>query len=128
MFLFRSNINCPASIWGVLRETNQRAEAGAAPAGGLVTRSRATPATKGSMESEQPQWSAAGECPDRKGHGDASQASFGVARTHAKVRLAPAPSAFSALRSLYWRESERKRRPVRLEGRKRPNGGAALAV
>src|SRR5262245_62711450 len=43
------------------------AEAGAAPAGGLVTRTRATTATKGSMESEQPQWSAARRVPRSQG-------------------------------------------------------------
>jgi len=65
-----------------------------------------------------------GECPDRKGHGDASQASFGVARTHAKVRLAPAPSAFPALRCLFGgRQQEAP--PGAPKGRKnRPPGSA----
>src|SRR5262245_65759139 len=43
------------------------AEAGAAPAGGLVTRTRATTATKGSMDSEPPQWSAARRVPRSQG-------------------------------------------------------------
>src|SRR5262249_21018420 len=63
-----------------------------------------------------------GECPDRKGHGDASQASLGVARTHAKGRLAPAPSAFSALRPLYGGSKRKKARARAPQGRKRPNG------
>src|SRR5262245_59204354 len=100
------------------------AEAGAAPAGGLVTRTRATTATKGSMESEQPQWSAARRVPRSQGaRGRLASVLRRVSHTRQSAAYRTAARApFRRSAPLLLREQGRRRRPVRLEGRRRPNG------
>src|SRR5262245_50988428 len=71
------------------------------------------------MMSERPQWSAARRVPDRKGHGDVSQTSFGVSRTHAKVRPIARPhERLSGAPLPLLRETKKEAPPGAPKGRK----------
>src|SRR5262245_62223354 len=87
------------------------AEAGAAPAGGLVTRTRATSGHYGPTSVERPRWSAERRASRSQGARDASQASPMRASQARTIR------ACSALRSLFARIARREpgkwRSPVR---------------
>jgi hypothetical protein len=86
MFPPRSNQHVSRLDLRRLPETSRGRRRERLPRAVLQTALGRPPGTTTRMMSERPRGAPQGECPDRKGHGDASQASFGVSRKHAKVR------------------------------------------